>query len=610
MALMTSMREKMHVVLWGLLAMFLLSMTIGGLVGGANILDQLVGNVNPQTTIARINGENIAPERFNNLVNQQIENARTSGQNINDFQIQRARNTAWDNLVQDVLVSQEVNRLKITASDEEVIYHLENNPPPFLQQNPSFRTEDAFDWDKYREALANPQGNEWNPIESFMKTTFIPNYKLQKMLDESIIIMDRDVMNEFIKRNTEFTVTGTHITTTRVAAEESEPTQQEIQDEYERTKNNFSHDELRSITYVSWKKVPSNDDSTAAENMAKELVERAESGEVFSVLANEFTMDPGNQGTKGGDLGWFKKGRMVKPFEDAAFSAGKNEIVGPVASTFGYHVIYVRDNRTDEAGDQEILTSHILIKIEISPTTLANMKRNATLFSYDAQDNGFDQAVSDHSLETESHEKLANSGFSIKGLGGLRSAVRYAFNSELNSVSDILENEQYFAVCTLDSIVSPGFKPLEEVVAQITSSLTTAKVKTGTLEEANKLLIKLSSRNMTLEELIEEENDLDGFKNESKTLFQGFTSIGRSNHVNGALLQAEPGEILGPLETNRGHAIIQLIEVADFDSTEFEAQKELLRTTIFNRKQGRYFQAWLDGLKDKADIIDNRKYYY
>ena len=232
--------------------MFLLSMTIGGLVGGANILDQLVGNVNPQTTIARINGENIAPEWFNNLVNQQIVNARTSGQNINDFQIQRARNTAWDNLVQDVLVAQEVKRLKITASDEEVIYHLENNPPPFLQQNPSFRTEDAFDWDKYREALANPQGNEWNPIESFMKTTFIPNYKLQKMLDESIIIMDRDVMNDFIKRNTEFTVTGAHITTARVAAEESEPTQQEIQDEYERTKSNFSHDELRSITYVSW----------------------------------------------------------------------------------------------------------------------------------------------------------------------------------------------------------------------------------------------------------------------------------------------------------------------------------------------------------------------
>ena len=69
MALMTSMRERMHVVLWILLALFLISMTIGGLVGGANIIDQIFGNVNPQTTIARINGEDISPDQFNNVVN-------------------------------------------------------------------------------------------------------------------------------------------------------------------------------------------------------------------------------------------------------------------------------------------------------------------------------------------------------------------------------------------------------------------------------------------------------------------------------------------------------------------------------------------------------------
>ena len=128
MALMTSMREKMHIVLWALLALFLLSMTVGGLVGGANIIDQLFGNVDPQTTIARINGQDITPDRFNNIVNQQLQNARSGGQPINDFQLQRARNSAWDNLLQDILVSQEVERLGITASDDEVIYHLENNP--------------------------------------------------------------------------------------------------------------------------------------------------------------------------------------------------------------------------------------------------------------------------------------------------------------------------------------------------------------------------------------------------------------------------------------------------------------------------------------------------
>jgi peptidyl-prolyl cis-trans isomerase D len=181
MGLMTSMREKMHVVLWGLLAMFILSMTIGGLVGGANILDQLIGRVDPQTTIAKINDINVSPDRYNNLVNQQIDNARSSGQPINDFILQRARNTAWDNLIQDVLVTQEVERLGLSATDQEVIFHLENNPPLFLQQNPSFQSNNSFDINKYRQALANPQGNEWAPIESFMKTTYIPNYKLQKI---------------------------------------------------------------------------------------------------------------------------------------------------------------------------------------------------------------------------------------------------------------------------------------------------------------------------------------------------------------------------------------------------------------------------------------------
>ena len=139
MALMTSIRERMTIVLWTLLALFLLSMTVGGLVGGANIVDQIFGNVNPQTTIARINDQDISPDRFNNLVNQQLQNARSTGQVLNDFQIQRIRNAAWDNLVQDVLVSQEVKRLNLTASNDEVMWHLENNPPPFLTQNPSFQ---------------------------------------------------------------------------------------------------------------------------------------------------------------------------------------------------------------------------------------------------------------------------------------------------------------------------------------------------------------------------------------------------------------------------------------------------------------------------------------
>ena len=71
MGLMVTLRTRMTVVLWALLVLFLLSMSIGGLVGGANIIDQLVGRVDPTKVIARINDQDISPDYFNNLVNQQ-----------------------------------------------------------------------------------------------------------------------------------------------------------------------------------------------------------------------------------------------------------------------------------------------------------------------------------------------------------------------------------------------------------------------------------------------------------------------------------------------------------------------------------------------------------
>jgi len=609
MGLMTSMRNKMHVVLWALLAMFILSMTIGGLVGGANVLDILAGKVDPRTTIAQINGEDISPDYFNQLVSQQLEQARSNGQKLNDFQIRRARDTAWDNMLQDVLVSQEVKRLNISASDAEVLYHLENNPPPFLQQNPNFQTDGLFDWDKYRTALANPQGDEWLPIESFMKNTYVPNFKLQKLLDESIIITERNIKNEFIKRNVNYTISGIHITSGKVPLEESDPSDSEIRDEYDKSKTDFKHDELRSVSYVSWKKDPAKNDSVSVQKLATAIYERAKEGEDFATLANEFSLDPGNQGTKGGDLGWFGTGQMVKEFEKAAFAAKKGEIIKPVKSNFGYHIIYVRDKKV-ENGENKVLASHILLKIEISSTTLSNLKRDATLFSYDAQDNGFSAAVSEHNLDIGNHYKMNEEGFSIKGIGGLRAGVRFAFNSKVGDVSDILENDQYFCVFTLDTIIAPGFKSYEEVQTQIKNTLKKTKVMAATLNEANKLLLTISENNIKLDDAIDDDPELDAVKNESKQLIQGFTSIGRSNYVTGALLAAKPGEVLGPLETSRGHTIIELKEISAFDSTEYGVQKESLRKTIFNQKQNQFFQAWLDDLKESAEIIDNRKFYF
>jgi peptidyl-prolyl cis-trans isomerase C len=69
------------------------------------------------------------------------------------------------------------------------------------------------------------------------------------------------------------------------------------------------------------------------------ILERLKKGESFTNLAKELSIDKGSA-KKGGDLGLFGKGMMVKPFEEAAFKLNKGEMtLEPVRTEFGYHII-------------------------------------------------------------------------------------------------------------------------------------------------------------------------------------------------------------------------------------------------------------------------------
>ena len=76
------------------------------------------------------------------------------------------------------------------------------------------------------------------------------------------------------------------------------------------------------------------------EEEANSIYERLQNGEDFAELAKELSSDTGS-GANGGDLGWFGRGAMVAPFEEAAFSLEIGEIGQPVKSDFGYHIIQV-----------------------------------------------------------------------------------------------------------------------------------------------------------------------------------------------------------------------------------------------------------------------------
>jgi len=612
MALMTSMRNRMHIVLWGLLIMFLLSMTVGGLVGGANILDQLFGRIDPSTAIGAVNGEIISPGSFSRLVGNRADQARAEGQTVDSRKLDKIRKQVWDSIIRDYLVAQKVKELKIVATDDEVIYHMKNNPPAFLKSNPEFQTLGQFDQVKYDLAISSPEGNEWAPLEKFMKDTYIPDYKLRQILFSSISATEQEVISEFTKRNIKYTIEAVHVTNAMVNSDSLKPSDKELLTEYNSRSNEFEKGETRTLNYIVWKKDPSKNDSILIKEEAFELKSKIDAGEDFAELANIYTDDPSNQvnpdSGKGGDLGFFGKGQMVPAFEEAAFSAKPNEVVGPVLSAFGYHIIKVFEKK-NEAEEEQVHAAHILLKINSSPSTLDELRRKAILFSYDAQDYGFDTAVDTHQVEIQSAENLAVDGNFISGIGFFRSAIRFAFNSKLEEVSDPLENDKYYIVATLDSISPPGVKLFDEVKTRITRDLTNKITKEKT-EVLTQTLMENINNGMTIDELVDQYDNLERVKSDSKTLNRSFESVGKSNHIVGALLGALPGDILGPLQTSKGHAIIHVMEIAELDTNQFKIQKDGIRSSIVNQKQNRAFSEWLDHQKAEAEILDNRNFHF
>jgi len=83
----------------------------------------------------------------------------------------------------------------------------------------------------------------------------------------------------------------------------------------------------------------------ADQTLADELLTRVQAGESWETLAAEFSQDESNK-DQGGDLGWFTRGAMVEPFEQAAFEGAVGDVVGPVETDFGWHLIEVLGHET------------------------------------------------------------------------------------------------------------------------------------------------------------------------------------------------------------------------------------------------------------------------
>jgi len=596
MAVMNRMRENTKTILMILVVAFMLTIIIDWGMGGFK-------RRQPRGVIASVGHDDITYEEFYNRYQNEIRAYREqNGTDPEGYQLQQIENRVFENLVQQRLLSHLVDKMKLDATDDEIVDEIFNNPPEFLKQEEAFKDSNGvFDMKKYQAALQNPAAN-WLPIENYIRSV-LPMQKLAQLINATVIVTDEDAKLEFMKRNLKAKIEYIFYSAANFAKTAPEPTEEEIKAYYEKHKKEYDEPEKRVVEYILLETKPTKADTEATYKEANDLIKELKSGGDFEQLAKLYSQDPGSA-EKGGDLGYFSKGTMVKEFEEAAFAAKKGEIVGPVKTQYGLHIIKVED-RKREKGQLKVKARHILLKFQASPSTKEALRDEANYIAEYAKDSDLVTVVKSESLEVQKTPPFAEGGF-IPGIGMEPRVSRFIFRSKKGTVSDVFQLDRGFLVLSIADIIPEHIKPLEEVRPQIVTILKKEKEMDLARAQCEAAYEKIKA-GATIDEVANEDS-LKSQQTDFFTMSGYIPGIGREPELVGTAFKLEVGEY-APVRGTRGYYLIQLLDKTEFDQQAFEKQKELIKQQLIQQKKAQLFNKWYADLREKAKIKDFRKDY-
>ena len=699
MPIMTKMRDNMPAIMIGLAVLFIAmivfdwGMGISGRQSG-----QYQGNV-----VGKINGEEITYQDFQKVLDNAAEEYKTnSKQDPDDQMMAQLRDQVWDELVNQILITQAAERLGITVTDQEIVNWVTNNPeslPEPIKKNFEDSTG-QINRQILQAALASnrPEVQQfWQSVQQYLQRQRLQE-KLTSRLFSAVRIPESTVKLQFEQQNEKLDAAYALFPPAALyPAQNINVTESEMRDYYSSNQDNYRTQPTRRLKYILLPiapsaadsadveseisrvaslaksgtdflelvkeysetpyddkfvshgqidpqveseafarkvgdvigpfesasgyhlikimaeqngkneyihaahiliRVPAGPDSTEAYKQAQNILKQARSGVDFAELAKQYSQDPGSA-SNGGDLGWFGKGMMVKPFEDAAFKAGVGQTVGPVRTQFGLHIIKVlgKDSR-------ELKIADIKMSIKVSQQTKDDLKQHAEDFVYIAKQDGFDKAAKTMNFTPRETPPFQKGNF-IPTVGNNEDLMKWAYDGSLGDISDVTTLNQGYAVFMISEVKNAGVTPFDQVQAQIKNTLVQRKQSDMALSYADQLKKKLTAGD-DLSKLVQYDSRLH-YDTTGTFGPNGYVpKVGRdfTFAVEAAKLRA--GEISQPFQGTSGVYIIQLLSKTPFDSTEFKIQRMTLMQQLMQQEKQRVVSDWLQQLKDNASIEDNR----
>lgn len=600
--MMTKLREMTFAILWVLVISFVGLMVFQW---GADI----TGRKGRTNILGKIEGQKVTIQEFEKAIEQAREMEQNKTGKSPDFErSKQIRDEVWESFVQRVLLGKEIDKYDIQVTNREVALFILNNPLPELQKNPQFQTDGKFDMQKYRQAVLDPQNAQaWLGVERYIQQS-LPFQKLQTLITSSAIVTEEEIRYEFMQKSMQAKIEYLHVPISAFASIEVQVSDEEIRNYYEEHKDDFKIEERRKVNYVLFSTEPSSEDSSRVYELANDILKEAKSGEDFAKLADEYSEDPSVQNNHG-DLGYFDRASMVPEFSEAAFSAKPGEVVGPVKTRYGLHIIKVFDKKVED-GKEKVKASHILISFAASGKTIDNATTDAENFKEIVSEQGFQQAADRLTYEIHQTDEFPKKNY-IPGLGVMPEAVEWVFENDVNEVSNTFRVSQGYVIFQISEIMPGGFRPLDEVKDICKSRIEAEKRKSMAKEYAETIKSNIEEAENLSEIAAQDTSNKVVYDTTAHFKYNiSLPKIGRAPSIVAAAFSLPLNTLSKMLETQRGFYFIRVLDRTEFNEGEYAQQHDSIKTRLLNQKKQQIFNQWYAQLKEKADIVDNRRLFY
>lgn len=345
----------------------------------------------------------------------------------------------------------------------------------------------------------------------------------------------------------------------------------------------------------------SQEEEERVRETALEVLQQAREGEDFAELAEAHSQDRSTAENDGGDLGFFSRGEMVRPFEDAAFAMQPGEISELVRTPFGYHIIKVEEVRDESTRPLEEVREDILATLKGMAAADMAHEKALSLIDQMPYDMDLKSYASELGMSAENTPFFSRDE-DVPGIGGNERLREVLFSLPWNSVSDVMEHDGRFYIFQLIE-EKPSYLPdLEQVISDVRKDLLLERARDKAEIAAQEILDRLREG--------EDWNDLadsEGLAVNTSEFFQ------RNERIRGIGLVQDVQEAAFALdgmdpypqqvyESVYGFHVIRWEDSKGIDEEEFEKEKAKVKASLRGMNHHVMFSSWLENLRARADI--------